>query len=182
MACAAAALAILLGGAGCLHSDNDEMTNGVIAGEKPVSMEGNETFFDGKVTVKVTLSRGIGRGLHKSSKDKDYTYEKYTDSSSKSLLGSPLPPVTLHLILTNLSHDSVTIKMVDFASDMGNFAIDPEQLTIAPGQTAEPTPMVSELGVTSDEMPFKVTLRYGATRETKTFPVRIVPMDAPPAK
>src|SRR5580658_7550251 len=42
MACAAAALAILLGGSGCLHSDNDEMTNAVIAGEKPVSMEGNE--------------------------------------------------------------------------------------------------------------------------------------------
>jgi hypothetical protein len=181
VACAAA-LAMLLGGSGCFHTESDEMTNAVVSGEKPVSMEGNDTFFDGKVAVKVTLGRGIGRGLHKSSKDKDYTYQKYTDSSSKSLLGSPLPPVTLHLILTNLSHDSVTIKMVDFVSDMGNFAIDPEQLTIAPGDSAEPTPMVSELGVTSDEMPFKVTLRYGAARETKVFPVRLVRDDTPPAK
>jgi hypothetical protein len=182
MAWAAAALAILLGGSGCMHSDSDEMTNAVVSGEKPVSMEGNATFFNGKVAVKVTLSRGIGRGLRKSTKDKDYTYQRYTDPSTKSLLGSPLPPMTLHLILTNLSNDPVTIKMVDFVSDMGNFAVEPEELTIAPGQTGEPTPMVSELGVTSDEMPFKVTLRYGAARETKVFQVRLVHDDAPPAK
>jgi len=31
----------------------------------------------------------------------------------------------------------MTVTMVDFVSDMGNFAVDPETLTIgAPGQTA----------------------------------------------
>jgi hypothetical protein len=183
LALAAASIALALGGPGCMHSDNDEMTNAVVSGEKSVSMEGNESFFGGKVAVKVTLSRGIGRGLHKAAgKDKgDYTYQKYADNSSKSLLGSPLPPVTLHLILTNRGLDSVTITMVDFVSDMGNFAVDPDTLTIGPGLTAEPTPMVSELGVSSDSMPFKVTLKYGATRETKTFPVSIVHDDGVPA-
>ena len=64
--------------------------------------------------------------------------------------------MTLHLVLTNKSLNPMTVVMVDFVSDMGNFAVDPDTLTIAPGQTAEPTPMVSELGVSSDEMAFKV--------------------------
>ena len=131
-------------------------------------------FFGGKVAVKVTLSRGIGHGLHKGAHDKDYTYQKYTSNENKQMLGSPLPPVTLHLILTNRGQDSVTVSMIDFDSEMGNFAIDPETLTLGPGQTGEPTPMVSDLGVSSDSISFKVTLKYGATRETRSFPVVIV--------
>jgi hypothetical protein len=183
---AAAVLAVVLPGTGCMHKDNDEMTNAVVTGEKSVAMEGNDVFFDGILAVKVTLGRGIGRGLHKGKDKSDYTYQKYTDSENKQMLGSPLPPVTLHLILTNKARNSVTITMVDFDSDMGNFAVDPDTLTIGPGLTAEPTPMVSELGVNSDVIPFKVTLKYGATRETRTIPVSIVRNDtdaaAPAAK
>ena len=127
------------------------------------------------MAVKVTLSRGIGRGLHKGAQDKDYTYQKYTGNESKQILaGSPLPPVTLHLILTNHGSDSVTVSMIDFESDMGNFAVEPDTLTLAPGQTGEPTPMVSDLGVSSDTITFKVTLKYGATRESRSFPVGLV--------
>jgi hypothetical protein len=175
---AAAVLAMALAGAGCMHGDNDEMTNAVVSGEKPVAMEGHDLFFDGKVAVTVTLSRGIGRGLRKSKDRGDYTYQKYADNESKQMLGSPLPPVTLHLILANRAPNSVTITMIDFDSDMGNFAIDPDTLTIGPGQTAEPTPMVSDLGVSADAMPFKVTLKYGIARETRSFPVAIIAADA----
>jgi hypothetical protein len=177
----AAALLAALAGPGCFHLDSDEMTNAVVSGEKSVAMEGNDVFFGGKIAVRVTLSRGIGHGLKKSGAKGDYTYQNYTDGEKKSLLGSPLPPVTLHLILTNQSPNPMTVSMVDFVSDMGNFAVDPETLTIAAGETAEPTPMVSELGVNSDEMPFKVTLKYGIERESRTFPVRIVHPDAAPA-
>jgi hypothetical protein len=180
LAAAAAVVALAAVGPGCIHAYRDEMTSAVVSGEKPVSMEGSDVFFGGRVAVKVTLSRGIGRGLKKGGHDKgDSTYQQYTEGENKQLLGSPLPPVTLHLILTNKGMDSVTITMVDFASDMGNFAVDPDTLTIGPGLTAEPTPMVSELGVNADTMPFKVTLKYGATRETRTFPVSIVPEDMP---
>jgi hypothetical protein len=166
-----------------MHNENDEMTSAVISGEKSVSMEGSDLFFGGKVGVKVTLSRGIGHGLHKDKggRDKDYTYQKYTDNESKQMLGSPLPPVTLHLILTNNSQDPVTVTMVDFDSEMGNFAVDPETLTLAAGQTGEPTPMVSDLGVSSDTIMFKVTLKYGATKESRSFPVGIVAPAATPA-
>jgi len=174
LALAAAVLALSLAGSGCFQMDSDEMTAAVVSGEKPVAMEGADTFFDGKVGVKVTLSRGIGQGLHKSAQKKgDYTYESYTQGN-RSMLGSPLPPVTLHLILTNRSPGPMTLAMVDFDSDMGNFAVEPDTLTIAAGATAEPTPMVSDLGVSSDEIPFKVTLKYGIAKETRSIPVRIV--------
>ncbi len=175
MALAAAVLALGLSGTGCMHGGDDEMTSAVVSGEKPVAMEGNDTFFGGIVGVKVTLSRGIGRGLRKGKDKGDYTYEKYANNENKQMLGSPLPPVTLHLILSNKGPNPVTVTMVDFNSDMGNFAVDPDTLTIAPGQSAEPTPMVSELGVSSDVMPFKVTLKYGAARESRTIQVGLVP-------
>jgi hypothetical protein len=179
----AAGMSLALALSGCSHTQNDEMTNAVVAGEKPVAMEGSDSFFDGRVAVKVTLSRGIGRGLRKSGREKgDYTYQAYADNENKSMLGSPLPPVTLHLILTNRSDGPMTVSLIDFVSDMGNFAIEPDTLTIAPGQTAEPTPMVSQLGVSSDVIPFKVTLKFGVAKESRTFPVRIIaPAPAAPA-
>jgi hypothetical protein len=181
-ALAAAAIALALAVSGCFHLQSDEMTNAVVSGEKPVAMEGTGAFFDGKVEARVTLSRGIGQGLRKAGQKKgDYTYQAYAEGSSKSVLGSPLPPVTLHLILTNRSLGPMTLTMVDFDSDMGNFAIEPDTLTLAAGQTGEPTPMVSDLGVSSDEIPFKVTLKYGIARETRTIPVSIVRRDTAPA-
>jgi hypothetical protein len=174
LALAGVALAAALAGAGCMHGDNDEMTKAVVSGEKPVAMEGNDSFFDGRVAVKVTLSRGIGHGLHKGKEKGDYTYQKYADNENKQMLGSPLPPVTLHVILKDMGPTPVTVTIVDFDSDLGNFAVDPDTLTIAPHESGEPTAMVSELGVNSDVIPFKVTLRYGAAKESRTIPVGIV--------
>jgi hypothetical protein len=175
---AAAALALAL--TGCMERANDELTNAVVAGEKPVSMEGSDVFLGGRVAVRVTLGRGIGRGLKRGKGERDKTYQDYTDTGGKMLLGSPLPPVTLHLILSNPGAGPVTVTVLDFTSDLGDFAVDPETLTIAAGQTAEPTPMVSQLGVSSDVMPFKVTLRIGKEKETRTFPVRILRAEPAP--
>jgi hypothetical protein len=168
-----AAMAII-GASGCSHPIDDELTKGVISGERPVAMEGSGSFFGGRVVAKVTLSRGIGRGLKRGKGETDKAFEAYADNKEKTMVGSPLPPVTLHLILTNTGSDVVTVTAVDFVSDLGNFAIDPDTLTLQAGQSAEPTPMVSQLGVSSDEIPFKVALRLGKTKETQTIPVRII--------
>jgi hypothetical protein len=117
-------------------------------------MEGAAAFFGGRITVKVTLSRGIGHGLRKKDKER----EDYTTSEGRAFAGNPVPPVTLHLILTNTGAASATVHLIDFNSDLGNFVIDPDVLTLASGQTAEPTPMVSNLGVSSEVIPFTVTL------------------------
>ncbi|HEY1793095.1 MAG TPA: hypothetical protein VGG34_09270 [Opitutaceae bacterium] len=177
LGCAAFSLAW----AGCSHEQSDQMTDAVVSGERPIAMEGSGAFFKGKVTVKVTVSRGIGKGMKRKKGDKDFTFEKYAHNENKVTLGNPMPPVTIHIILTNSADHSMTVSVEDFASDLGDFVVDPETLTIDAGQTSEPTPMVSDLGVSSDTIPFKVTLRYGADRETKTFPVTDIIDQAPPA-
>lgn len=170
---AGAALALALGG--CADRANDELTNAVVSGERPVAMEGSDVFLGGRVAVKVTLGRGIGRGLKRGKGERDKTYQDYTDTGGKMLAGSPLPPVTIHLILSNPGTEPVTVTVLDFSSDLGDFAVDPDTLAIAPGQSGEPTPMVSHLGVSSDEMPFKVALRVGKAKETRTFLVKVLP-------
>ncbi len=179
LALASVAMASIFASSGCLmHPEQDELTKGVVAGERPVAMEGSDSFFSGRVSAKVTLSRGIGGGLKRGRGDKDKTYSAYAENSDRMLIGSPLPPVTLHLIVTNNGADEVTVKLVDFDSDLGNFAMDPDTLTVAPGKSAEPTTMVSSLGVTSDEIPFKVTLKIGGAKETRTIKVRNLRADS----
>jgi hypothetical protein len=173
---AAALLAAVLLGPGCLERPSDEMTKGVVSGERPVAMEGSGAFFDGRISAKVTVSRGVGRGL-KAGKGRGDSGEKaayaaYADSEGKLTLGSPLPPVTLHLILTNTGPESVLVKILDFDSDLGNFVVDPDSVTIPPGKTGEPTAMVSQLGVNADEIPFTVRLQLGKAKETRTIVVR----------
>jgi hypothetical protein len=191
---APAGLAIVLLGSGCLHKQTDELTQAVMSGERPVAMAGSEAFFGGKVTARVTVSRGIGRGakgrkvtlLSDNSgfeatsglidEDRDnerIATEAYADyARAKVYIGSPPPPVTRPLIVINPGAEPVTVTMIDFESDLGNFAIEPDTLTVPPGQNAEPTAMVSQLGVSADEIPVKVTLKIGKAKETRSVLVR----------
>jgi hypothetical protein len=187
-------MALSLGGAGCEHRATDQMTQAVESGERPVAMAGGEAFFGGRLTVRVTVSRGIGHGFKRthntlltgandfaathqlSDEDKANELEAkeaYDDyERSRPNIGSPLPPVTLHVILINEAADPLTVQIVDFNSDLGNFAIDPDTFTVAPGLTAEPTPMVSQLGVGGDVIPVTVTLKFGSTKETRIVLVK----------
>jgi hypothetical protein len=169
--------ALLVGGAGCSHSATDEITSAVVTGERPVAMEGAATYFGGRIAVKVTLGRGIGHGLKK----RDKVREDYTTSEGRVFAGNPVPPVTLHLILTNTGTVTASVHLIDFNSDLGNFVIDPDTLVLAPGQTAEPTPMVSNLGVSADTIPFTVTLKCEGSQETQTVQVRSVAIPPPAA-
>ena len=53
-----------------------------------------------------------------------------------SAVGSPMPPVTLHLKIENLSGETLSVEVVDFDSDLGNFAVHPSMLALAPSQVA----------------------------------------------
>jgi hypothetical protein len=100
--------------------------------------------------------------------------------------GSPMPPVTLHLTLVNNATEGapVAVEVVDFESDLGNFALKPDHLSIAPGQTGGPESVVSRLGVTSAEIPVKVALRVAGNKETQTVVLRLkaTPAANEPAK
>jgi len=96
-----------------------------------------------------------------------------------------MPPVTLQLSLTNNAQDGapLEVEIVDFESDLGNFALKPDHVALAPGQTGGPGSVVSRLGVTSAEISVKVTLRLAGNKETQSVVLRpkAVP-DAPPPK
>jgi hypothetical protein len=86
--------------------------------------------------------------------------------------GSPMPPVTIRLKLENLGTEPVEVDLLEVNSELGNFAVRPAKLTLAPGQTGESDPMISQLGVTSDEIPIKVALRTAGKKETQVIPVK----------
>jgi hypothetical protein len=191
------AVAFALAGAGCSHPIHDELAEAVANGEHPVAMLGKSDFFDGQLTATVTVSRGVGQGTHNGggssrkhdsggdngglsggdtmSDDQAYAYMR-----ARGAIGSPLPPVSLHLKLENKSKSVYQVEIQEFDSDLGNFAVEPSLLSLAPGQVAEPDPMISQLGVTSDDIPVKVTLRLGDKIESQTIPVKN--LAAPPSE
>jgi hypothetical protein len=191
---AAAALALVL--AGCENKSNDEMTKAVVSGEKQVAMAGSGEFFGGLLTAKVTIGRGIGHGLKKGGgggghqgssgggdtkrqEEERSTYRDYADTDTKVIQGTPLPPVTLHLILTNNGQSTLSVTTDDFASELGNFVVDPEVVDIEPGATVAVTPMVSELGVSSANIPVTVSLIVSKQKETQVIAVKDI-IDPPP--
>jgi len=177
---------LMLAASGCnTKRAPDELARAVNMGERPVAMKGDGTFFDGRVVATVTVSRGIGRGLppgHKSGESTDHPKildvtgmqddEAMAYAKAKYAVGSPMPPVTIHLVLNNLAKDTLSIEVRDFDSDLGNFAVRPAVLSLASGQTAEPEPMISQLGVTSDEIPVTVALKLAGKTESKTILVK----------
>jgi hypothetical protein len=188
---AALPIALVLATAGCLGTRQpDELARAVAVGERPVAMQGTGSFFGGGILATVTISRGIGKGtgdahnggekakiLSIDGMDKD---EARAYVNAKNQIGSPLPPVTLHIKVLNTQKSAVSVEIEDFDSDLGNFAVEPAIVVATPGQTVEPNPMVSQLGVTSDEIPVKVSLRLAGKRETQTILVRSLVV-APPA-
>jgi hypothetical protein len=170
----------------------DSFDAAVAAGERPVAMTGNSLFFGSQLSATVTISRGVGRGGmgsrkgHKNGSEPAEGERLDADSyaayiQARGALGSPLPPITIHLKLENRSGQVVLVDVLEMNSDLGNFAVDPERLSLAPNQTAEPNPMISQLGVTSDEIPVKVTLRMAGRNETHTIAVKSLmgPMAGP---
>ncbi len=86
--------------------------------------------------------------------------------------GSPMPPVTLRVLFENRGTEPVELEVTEVNSDLGNFAVRPPKLTIAPGEKGVLDPMVSQLGVTSDEIPLKLSVRTGGKKEQQTIVVK----------
>jgi hypothetical protein len=86
--------------------------------------------------------------------------------------GSPMPPVTLRVLFENKGTEPLEIEVTEVNSDLGNFAVRPPKLTIAPGEKGVLEPMVSQLGVTSDEIPLKLAVRAGGKKEQQVVVVK----------
>ncbi|MFM7752276.1 MAG: hypothetical protein ACKPB0_17860 [Opitutaceae bacterium] len=88
--------------------------------------------------------------------------------------GSPMPPVTLKVAFENRGKDAIEIEVLEVNSDLGNFAVRPPRLTIPAGGSASLDPMISQLGVTSDEIPLKLAVRSGGKRELQVVVLKNV--------
>lgn len=88
--------------------------------------------------------------------------------------GSPMPPVTLRVLFENKGTAPMEIEVTEVNSELGNFAVRPPKLTIAPGEKGMLEPMVSQLGVTSDEIPLKLSIRSGGKKEQQVVVVKNV--------
>lgn len=92
--------------------------------------------------------------------------------------GSPMPPVTLRVQLENRGTEPMDVEVTEVNSDLGNFAVRPPKLTLAPGAKGTLDPMVSQLGVTSQEIPLKLAVRVAGKKELQVVTVKNVITDS----
>ena len=88
--------------------------------------------------------------------------------------GSPMPPVTLRVAFENKSTEPLELEVTEVNSYLGNFAVRPPKLMLAAGEKGVLEPMVSQLGVTSDEIQLKLEVRQGAKKEQQVMIVKNV--------
>lgn len=99
--------------------------------------------------------------------------EEYVrQAKARRAAGSPMPPVTLRVLLENRGTEPIEVEVTEVNSDLGNFAVRPPKLTLAPGEKSALEPMVSQLGVTNDEIPLKLAVRSGGKKESQVVTVR----------
>ena len=154
------------------------------------TMQGEETFFDGKVLVEASLGRGFRsrRNMHTDHDRAAYEYYDSEDGPSEEdkryvfnprVKESPIPPVALRLRLTSREKTPIEIEFVECNSQLGNFAVQPKTLTLEPEKSGQPDPMISLLGVTSPELPVTVVLKLAGQAEKKVLVLK--PIAPPPS-
>lgn len=88
--------------------------------------------------------------------------------------GSPMPPVTLRVQFENRGTEPLELQITEVNSYLGNFAVRPPVLKLAAGEKGVLDPMISQLGVTSDEIQLKLEVRYAGKKESQVVAVKNV--------
>jgi hypothetical protein len=89
------------------------------------------------------------------------------------------PPIQLRLRLINHGEAPADVEVVDFNSALGNFVVQPPKITVKPGEPVEAEPMVSRLGISTDEIPLTVKLHVSGHTEQQVLTLRAVKEPAP---
>ena len=95
------------------------------------------------------------------------------------MMGSMGPAEMIHLQLTNHGTERINVNIVDFVSPLGNFAVQPEKLTLEPGQSVEVEPMTSRLGGAVTEVEATLVLRLAGKTEKKIVVLRAASSGTP---
>jgi len=83
--------------------------------------------------------------------------------------------VTLRVTFTNQGSTPLDLSIREINSVLGNFVAQPDQATIAPGESLELQPMISRMGVISGYIPLQVELRAEGQTESQTIPLQEKP-------
>jgi hypothetical protein len=163
------------------------------------------TFFDGAVTAEISLqpivfhlprgeeggegrsgghrSRGFGR---RGGGEGGYGGSRSFDNDSEGgpapmhrPLGAP-PRIELRGKFTNQTSAPIVIAVTDVTSALGNFAIRPEKLTLAAGESAEIDPLPALYPDPIDELTVDVRIRYAGKAENHSL--RLTPAPTPAAQ
>ncbi len=92
---------------------------------------------------------------------------------------SNLPAAALRLRLTNHGDAPVAVEVVDFDSSLGDFVVEPEKIALPPDTPTEAEPMISRLGIGTEDIPLTVRLRLGGRGEQQVLTLREVSQPAP---
>jgi hypothetical protein len=93
---------------------------------------------------------------------------------SPAMHSSNMPPAMMRLRLENTTASAIDVEVIGLDSELGDFAVRPDKLTLQPGQSAEPDPMESLLGVDTYSLPVTITLRTAGRTETKVLTLQLV--------
>lgn len=174
--------------------------------ERPVAMKGETAFLDGKLGAVATVSRGFDRGQPGTRRrgDDDFgkkrredsfgeVYNIYGDSeeeqkeaiaeyyriaAARRAAGSPMPPVTLRVEFENRGTEPIEVEVTEVNSYLGNFAVRPPKLSLQPGEKGALEPMISQLGVSSNEIPLKLEVRHAGKKQSQVVTVKSVISEA----
>lgn len=80
----------------------------------------------------------------------------------------------LHVALTNHAATPLAISVTDVTSLLGNFAVRPEHLTIAPGETAELEPMMANSADNYEELDVTLAIRKDGHTDQQTLALKLV--------
>lgn len=120
----------------------------------------------------------FGGGGDSEEAQKEAMQDYLRQARARRAAGSPMPPVTLKVAFENKGPEPIEIEITEINSILGNFAVRPPKLTLAPGGNGVLDPMISQLGVTSDQIPLTVTIRRGGKREQQTVLVKNIILDS----
>ena len=123
------------------------------------------------------MGGGSGRGRRQSGDDSSGVGDS---SVASSMHRSAMPAAVLRLRLENTTPATLEVEVRDLDSALGDFAVRPDKLTIVGGQSEEPDPMESLLGLDSYDLPVTVALRLAGKTETKVLKLHLV-SPVPPA-
>ncbi len=95
---------------------------------------------------------------------------------------SSLPALFIQLRFENLTQAPLKVDIRDFTSDLGNFAVRPDSLTIPASGTAEPDAMTSRLGLSGNSLAMTLVLSHDGHREERTITLNQRPVPERPER